>query len=106
LPLFHVHGLGNGLHAWLISGCRLRLTPRFEHELAPGWLQEFETTLFFGVPTMYVRLLETDPDAARRIGARMRLFVCGSAPLPAQTLEDFRARFGHTILERYGMSET
>ncbi|MDX2152880.1 MAG: AMP-binding protein [Bryobacteraceae bacterium] len=106
LPLFHVHGLGNGLHAWLISGCRLRLTPRFEHEHATHWLEEFQTTLFFGVPTMYVRLLETHPEAAHRIGARMRLFVSGSAPLPAQTLEDFRRLFAHTILERYGMSET
>ena len=36
----------------------------------------------------------------------MRLFVCGSAPLPVQILEEFRALFGHTILERYGMTET
>jgi len=43
---------------------------------------------------------------AARIGSRMRLFVSGSAPLPAQVLEEFRAKFGHTILERYGMSET
>lgn len=55
---------------------------------------------------MYVRLLETPIDAARAIGQRMRLFVSGSAPLPAQVLEDFRERFGHTILERYGMTET
>jgi malonyl-CoA/methylmalonyl-CoA synthetase len=36
----------------------------------------------------------------------MRLFVSGSAPLPAQVLEEFREKFGHTILERYGMTET
>jgi malonyl-CoA/methylmalonyl-CoA synthetase len=106
LPLFHVHGLGNGLHCWLISGCCLRLTPRFEHERAAGWLQDFGTTLFFGVPTMYIRLLETDAAAAERIGRNMRLFVSGSAPLPSHVLEDFRRLFGHTILERYGMSET
>lgn len=106
LPLFHVHGLGNGLHAWLLSGCRLRLEERFEHQKARAWMEEFQPTVFFGVPTMYVRLLEMDRDAAKAIGARMRLFVSGSAPLPAQTLEDFRALFGHTILERYGMSET
>jgi len=58
------------------------------------------------VPTIYVRLLDLPEEAAREIGGFMRLFVSGSAPLPAQVLEEFRARFGHTILERYGMSET
>jgi len=106
LPLFHVHALGNGLHCWLVSGCLMRLLERFEHQSATATLQDFRPTLFFGVPTVYVRLLETPPDAAREIGARMRLFVSGSAPLPAQVLEDFRERFGHTILERYGMTET
>ena len=51
---------------------------------------DFRPTLFFGVPTIYVRLLETPPAVAREIGAEMRLFVSGSAPLPAQVLEDFR----------------
>jgi malonyl-CoA/methylmalonyl-CoA synthetase len=102
LPLFHVHGLGNGLHCWLISGCRMRLLERFEHQTAESVFLDFRPTLFFGVPTIYVRLLDCDPDIARS----MRLFVSGSAPLPAQVFEDFRARFGHTILERYGMSET
>jgi len=106
LPLFHVHGLGNGLLTWLMTGCRLRLLERFEHEKVVAVLRDFRPTLFFGVPTMYVRLLETPPGAAREIGAGMRLFVSGSAPLAAQVLEDFRALFGHTILERYGMSET
>lgn len=106
LPLFHVHGLGNGLHAWLLSGCRLRLTERFAHEQASGWMREFAPTVFFGVPTMYVRMLDWPAAEAAAIGQRMRLFVSGSAPLPAQVLEDFRLLYGHTILERYGMSET
>lgn len=106
LPLFHVHGLGNGLHAWLISGCRARLLERFEHQKAAHEFLEFRPTLFFGVPTIYVRLLDMPAETARKIGALMRLFVSGSAPLPAQILEDFRERFGHTILERYGMTET
>jgi malonyl-CoA/methylmalonyl-CoA synthetase len=105
LPLFHVHALGNGLHCWLASGCRMRLLERFEHSKAAAPFLDFRPTLFFGVPTIYVRLLDIPVDAARRIGAAMRLFVSGSAPLPAQVMEDFRARFGHTILERYGMSE-
>ncbi len=106
LPLFHVHGLGNGVCSWLASGCRMRLVPRFEHETAGALFEEFRPTLFFGVPTVYVRLLELPEDAARRIGAGMRLFVSGSAPLPAPVFEAFRARFGHAILERYGMTET
>ena len=106
LPLFHIHALGNGLHTWLASGCRMRLLERFDHRTAVAEMLEFAPTLFFGVPTMYVRLLEADPADARTIGRRMRLFVSGSAPLPAHVLEAFRARFGPTILERYGMTET
>jgi malonyl-CoA/methylmalonyl-CoA synthetase len=106
LPLFHVHALGNGLHCWLIGGFRMRLLERFEHQKAAAELLDFRPTVFFGVPTMYVRLLETPLDAAREIGRNVRLFVSGSAPLPAQVLEEFRAQFGHTILERYGMTET
>jgi malonyl-CoA/methylmalonyl-CoA synthetase len=106
LPLFHVHALGNGLHCWLISGCRMRLLERFEHQSATHQFLDFRPTLFFGVPTIYVRLLETDPEAAQQIGRDMRLFVSGSAPLPAHVLEEFRTLFGHTILERYGMTET
>ncbi len=106
LPLFHIHGLGNGLHCWLLSGCRMRLLERFEYQKAAAEFLDFRPTLFFGVPTIYVRLLEFAEDAAREIGGFMRLFVSGSAALPAQVLEDFRERFGHTILERYGMSET
>jgi len=106
LPLFHVHALGNGLHCWLTSGCRMRLLERFDQRTAASTFLDFQPTLFFGVPTMYVRLLETPVEIAREIGARMRLFVSGSAPLPAQVLEEFRDKFGHTILERYGMTET
>jgi malonyl-CoA/methylmalonyl-CoA synthetase len=106
LPLFHIHALGNGLHAWLLSGCRMRLIERFDHRTAVDELLAFRPTLFFGVPAMYVRLLDTPADDARAIGAAMRLFVSGSAPLPAHVLERFRELFGHTILERYGMTET
>jgi malonyl-CoA/methylmalonyl-CoA synthetase len=106
LPLFHVHGLGNGIQCWLASGCHMRLEERFDRDEALDWFESYRPTLFFGVPTMYVRLLEAPLDRARAIGAQMRLFVSGSAPLPAQTLEAFLDRFGHVILERYGMTET
>ena len=106
LPLFHVHGLGNGVQCWLASGCHMRLVERFAHERAADWFEQYRPTIFFGVPTMYVRLLDVPQSRARAIGDTMRLFVSGSAPLPAQVLEDFAARFGHVILERYGMTET
>lgn len=106
LPLFHVHGLGNGVHAWLASGCHMRLVERFDKSTILDLFIAYQPTLFFGVPTMYHRLLESDDISARRIGNKARLFVCGSAPLPAQVLEAFLAKFGHVILERYGMTET
>ena len=106
LPLFHVHGLGNGVHCWLRSGCRTRLLERFDHQSAAATLLDFRPTLFFGVPTMYVRLLQVDAAVAREIGARLRLCVSGSAPLPAPVLDAFEALYGVRILERYGMTET
>lgn len=106
LPLFHVHGLGNGLHIWLISGCRMRLMERFEHHSAIAQILSFQPTLFFAVPTIYSRLLNTPSEQAVEIGRFMRLFVSGSAPLSAQVFENFHRLFGHVILERYGMTET
>ena len=106
LPLFHVHGLANGVMTWLASGCRMRLLERFDAADIVPHFESFKPTLFFGVPTIYVRLLEIPQDQARIIGERMRLFVSGSAPLPSSVFDTFRQRFGHIILERYGMSET
>ena len=108
LPLFHVHGLGNGLHSWLISGSRMRLLERFDQHTTPRVMLDVKPTLVFGVPTVYIRMLDPavlgDGDA-QSIGGAARLFVSGSAPLPSHVHEAFRRRFGHTILERYGMSE-
>ncbi len=106
LPLFHVHGLCNGACCWLATGCLMRLEERFEHAAAAAWFAEFRPTLFYGVPTVYTRMLEWPADTPVDGVRDARLFVSGSAPLPAHVHEAFRARFGHTILERYGMSET
>src|SRR6266852_419299 len=67
LPLFHVHALGNGLHCWLASGCRMRLLERFDHRTAAEEFLDFRPTLFFGVPTMYIRLLDPLPGVSVRI---------------------------------------
>ncbi|HVA33008.1 MAG TPA: AMP-binding protein, partial [Candidatus Baltobacteraceae bacterium] len=102
LPLFHVHGLIAGLTTSLAAGGRVILRPRFDANDVLDRLAEGGVTMFFGVPTMYVRLLEQAP---LRPPKPMRLFVSGSAPLSARTHDAFRERFGASILERYGATE-
>jgi len=108
LPLFHVHGLGLGVHGALLSGMTLLLFERFD---ASGIVNAFEregATLFQGVPTMYVKLLELfarRPESALAL-SRGRLFTSGSAALSADDFHRFEELTGHRILERYGMSET
>jgi len=109
LPLFHTHGLVVGLHCALAAGATVHLRRRFEAGDAAADLLAGESTLFFGVPTMYVRLVEElrRRGADERAGlARMRLFCSGSAPLARETFAAFRELTGHDILERYGMTET
>jgi malonyl-CoA/methylmalonyl-CoA synthetase len=103
LPIFHVHGLFVASHCALLSGSRMLWFARFDPAAVTARLPE--ATVFMGVPTLYVRLL-AEPSFGREACRRMRLFVSGSAPLLLQTFEEFRQRTGHTILERYGMSET
>jgi malonyl-CoA/methylmalonyl-CoA synthetase len=108
LPLFHVHGLGLGVHGALLNGMTILLFSRFEADRVVEAFAEGGATLFQGVPTMYVRLLELldrAPEAARAL-ARGRLFTSGSAALPADDFRRFEKLTGHRILERYGMSET
>ncbi len=106
LPLFHTHGLTVGLQGTLYSGARLTLRRKFDAADVLATLKRDPTiTLFFGVPTMYARLLAE----ARQAGVPPhlpRLFVSGSAPLSAQHFADFEQVFGQRILERYGMTET
>jgi malonyl-CoA/methylmalonyl-CoA synthetase len=103
LPLFHVHGLFVAAHGALIAGAKMIFRARFDAHEAVGLLPR--ATVFMGVPTYYVRLL-ADPDFNAGCCKNMRLFLCGSAPLLSETFDAFQARTGHTILERYGMSET
>ena len=105
LPLFHIHGLGVGFHGTLAHGAALTLHRRFDAATVLAALEGGPATLFFGVPTMYVRLLGEAGEGARRL-ARLRLLVSGSAPLAAETLASVERAFGLRILERYGMTET
>jgi malonyl-CoA/methylmalonyl-CoA synthetase len=101
LPLFHVHGLFVATHVVMMAGGSMILQPRFDADAVVAAMSR--ATSLMGVPTFYTRLLGR-PDLDRAAG--MRLFICGSAPLAAQTHIDFEARTGHAILERYGMTET
>lgn len=107
LPLFHTHGLVVGLFTALAAGATVQLRPRFDAAAVWRDLESGDVSLFFGVPTMYRRLLVELGDRAERPRLeRMRLFCSGSAPLPAEDFESFRQATGHAILERYGMTET
>jgi malonyl-CoA/methylmalonyl-CoA synthetase len=87
LPLFHVHGLGNGVHCWLRSGCRMRLETRFEHARAARWFLEFRPTVFFGVPTMYARMVEWPAAVGRQIVSIRIVDAEGRNVPPGQTGE-------------------
>jgi malonyl-CoA/methylmalonyl-CoA synthetase len=103
LPIFHVHGLFVAIHGALINGSKMIWLSKFDPKLV---LEKMKiATVFMGVPTLYTRLLGEaglTPTACKN----MRLFVAGSAPLLKETFDDWQTRTGHTILERYGMSET
>jgi malonyl-CoA/methylmalonyl-CoA synthetase len=103
LPIFHVHGLFVAIHGALINGSKMIWLGKFDPKLA---ISKFpEATVFMGVPTLYVRML-AEPTLTKAQAAHMRLFISGSAPLLIETFTEWQQRTGHTILERYGMSET
>lgn len=103
LPLFHVHGLCAGLFGTLTAGASAVVLPRFSPDGVLAAAADHRANLFFGVPTMYHRLLSA--GSAGEL-ARLRLCVSGSAPLPAPLWGALRAQGGVEVLERYGMTET
>ena len=103
LPIFHVHGLFVASHGALLAGAKMLWLSRFDAKKTVAALPR--ATVFMGVPTLYVRLL-AEPGLTRAASSNMRLFISGSAPLLVDTFEQFEARTGNVILERYGMSET
>lgn len=103
LPIYHVHGLFVGLSCVLMSGASMVWHSGYSDKAAVAAMPD--CTVMMGVPTYYTRLL-SNPDFGSACCANMRLFVSGSAPLLAETFVEFETRCGHTILERYGMSET
>jgi malonyl-CoA/methylmalonyl-CoA synthetase len=103
LPLFHVHGLFAAINTVLASGSSMVLMPKFD--AASALKQLPRATVMMGVPTHYTRLLQ-QTGLSREVAAGVRLFVSGSAPLLMETHREFLRRTGHSILERYGMTET
>lgn len=103
LPIFHVHGLFVAIHGALLNGSPMIWMAKFDPKAVVAALPR--ATVFMGVPTLYVRLL-AEPGLDKKAVRHMRLFVAGSAPLLIETFKEWQARTGHTILERYGMSET
>jgi len=103
LPIFHIHGLFVAINVTLAAGSSMIFLPRFDVELLLRHLPD--ASVMMGVPTFYVRLLK-DARLDRELAARCRLFISGSAPLLIDTHHEWLARTGHTLLERYGMSET
>ena len=103
LPIFHVHGLFVAIHGALLNGSRMLWHGKFDPKAVIADLPR--ATVFMGVPTLYVRMLN-EPALTQAQAAHMRLFISGSAPLLIETFNDWKTRTGHTILERYGMSET
>lgn len=103
LPVFHTHGLFVACNVTLLSGASMTFLPKLDVDqllkLMPG------ATVLMGVPTFYVRLLQS-PSLNAEVTKNMRLFISGSAPLLAETHQEFTERTGHAILERYGMTET
>ena len=103
LPLFHMHGLGVGVHGTLLAGASAVIVPRFDVNSVLDVARDQNASLLFGVPTMWVRFAES-PRVSEL--SRLRLCVSGSAPLPPDVFRAL-AELGHqTILERYGMTET
>ncbi len=103
LPIFHVHGLFVAIGCVLMSGASMRWLSAFDATQVKNFLPE--CTVMMGVPTFYTRLL-ADPSFGRSDCEQARLYVSGSAPLLVETFVEFQDRTGHTILERYGMTET
>ena len=102
LPFFHLHGLGAAINGTLAAGARLLFDERFDPAAMLSTLRRPDVTMFFGVPTMYVRLLEELGSGAP---LDLRLCVSGSAALSDAVHCEFVERFGIEILERYGATE-
>ncbi len=105
LPLFHVHGLTVALHGALRAGATAVLLPRFDAGSVLDLLESRRFSVFMGVPTIHRRLYRAAAGRSHDL-RHLRLMTSGSDRLPDDLFEGMRQRFGVTLLERYGMTET
>ncbi len=112
LPLHHVHGIINVVGCALWSGAACEMLPRFDANAVWDRIAGGALTLFMAVPTVYAKLIAAweaaSPERRAQLShacASLRLMVSGSAALPVSTLQRWREISGHTLLERYGMTE-
>ncbi len=103
LPVFHAHGLCVGVYGTLLAGASAVLLPGFDPATVADTATAVNASLFFGVPTMYHRLVRSGHASELR---RLRLCVSGSAPMSKELHGAMQAALGSTVLERYGMTET
>ncbi len=103
LPIFHTHGLFVATNVTLAAGSKMIFMPKLDLDELIRFMPE--ATCLMGVPTFYTRIL-SDERITKEMVAHMRVFISGSAPLLEETHKGFTARFGHNIVERYGMTET
>ncbi len=110
LPLFHTFGQNVQMNNAIMCGATMVFLARFDPDAALAAMQKHKVTIFAGVPTMYVALLNL-PGAAERhdlkaIAATLRVGLSGGAAIPVEVIKGFEARFEVPILEGYGLSET
>ncbi len=104
LPMFHIHGLGIIIHGMAYCGFSIALLERFDAQKVFEEIEKRRSTVFMGVPTMYIKLLEEKSD--KHDIRSVRLWTVGSAPMPIEAYNKFKEKFGIEMLERYGMTET
>ncbi len=104
LPMFHIHGLGIVIHGMAYCGYTVVLHERFDAAKVLEEISRERCTVFMGVPTMYIKLLE-EKNVSYDVSS-VRLWTVGSAPMPIEAFNKFKEKFGVEILERYGMTET
>ena len=102
LPIFHVHGLFVALNVAILNASEVIFCPNFNVEQLRHHLGD--ATVYMGVPTHYIRLLN-DPEFGSQDCQTIRMFTSGSAPMTEIVFDQFHDRTGHSICERYGMTE-
>lgn len=112
LPMHHIHGMVNISCCALYNGAILEMQSKFDSNFVRKRMKSGELTLFMAVPTIYHKLIEhfdslnkSEKEEWQTGMKKMRLMVSGSAALPIPVLEKWKQISGHTLLERYGMTE-